>query len=150
MSIADGDLKEPRGRVAAFEDDFARWAGRAKRSLSIGAGAVEITNPTPKAYAAELVAMKMKVIVASSKVTGALKKETKGTYQSFSCKLPTRSAADLSRAWPNPEETWGASKSAPPLGQNGSVNSRGDRASAARAQIFSDLQYVGYVSASHR
>ena len=77
MSIADGDLVA-RGRVAAFEERLRSLGWSMGQNVHVDWRWAAGDPNRMKAYAAELVAMKMEVIVANSpQVTGVLAKETK-------------------------------------------------------------------------
>ena len=77
MSIADGDLVA-RGRVAAFEERLRSLGWSIGQNVRVDWRWAAGDPNRMKAYAAELVAMKMEVIVANSpQVTGVLLKETK-------------------------------------------------------------------------
>lgn len=148
MSIAEGD-PEALARVAAFEGGLRSIGWSSGRNLRVewrwGAG-----DPNRiKVYAAELVAMKMEVIVANSpQVTGVLLKETKDIPIVFvQVADPVGSGFVASLAKPGGNVT-GFASFEPELGGKWLEILKEIAPRVTRVQIMLDSQFVGYVALS--
>jgi ABC-type uncharacterized transport system substrate-binding protein len=148
MSIADGDLVA-RGRVAAFEEGLRSLGWSIGQNVHVDWRWAAGDPNRMKAYAAELVAMKMEVIVANSpQVTGVLLKETKDIPIVFvQVADPLGSGFVASLAKPGGNVTGFASFD-PQLGGKWLEILKEIAPRVTRAQILLDSQYVGYVALS--
>jgi putative ABC transport system substrate-binding protein len=146
MSIAEDD-PQGRARVEVFEETL-RSAGRAPgRNLRIDWRWAAGDPNRIKAYAAELVAMKMDVIVANSpQVTEALLKETQDIPIVFvQVADPVGSGFVASLATPGGNVT-GFSSFEPELGGKWLEVLKEIAPRVTRMQIILDAQFVGYVA----
>jgi putative ABC transport system substrate-binding protein len=148
MSIAEGD-PEARGRVAAFEEGLRSSGWSSGRTLRVEWRWAAGDPNRMKAYAAELVAMKMEVIVANSpQVTGVLLKETQDIPIVFvQVADPVGSGFVASLAKPGGNVT-GFASFEPQLGGKWMEILKEIAPRVTRIQIILDPQFSGYVAFS--
>jgi putative tryptophan/tyrosine transport system substrate-binding protein len=149
MSIAEAD-PEGRARVAAFEEGLRSLGWSSGLNLRIAWRWSAGDPDRMQAYAAELVAMKMEVILANGpQVTEALLKETQDIPIVFVQVVdPLGSGFVASLAKPGRNVT-GFASFEPELGSKwlDILNQIAPR--VTRIQIILDPQFVGYVALSH-
>jgi putative tryptophan/tyrosine transport system substrate-binding protein len=149
MSIAEAD-PEGRARVAAFEEGLRSLGWSSGLNLRIAWRWSAGDPDRMQAYAAELVAMKMEVILANGpQVTEALLKETQDIPIVFvQVADPLGSGFVASLAKPGSNVT-GFASFEPELGSKWLDILKQIAPGVTRIQIILDPQFVGYVALSH-
>ncbi|MBO0756231.1 MAG: ABC transporter substrate-binding protein [Bradyrhizobiaceae bacterium] len=149
MSIAEAD-PEGRARVAAFEEGLRSLGWSSGRNLRIEWRWAAGDPNRMQAYAAELVAMKMEVILANGPhVTEALLKETRDIPIVFvQVADPRGSGFVASLAKPGGNVT-GFASFEPGLGSKWLDILKQIAPGVTRIQIILDPQFAGYVALSH-
>src|SRR5262245_59418583 len=148
MSIAEDD-PQARPRVAAFEEGLRSSGWRIGQDLRVDWRWSAGDRNRMQAYAAELVAMKMEVIVANSpQVTSELRKETQSIPIVFvQVADPVGSGFVASLAKPGGNIT-GLASFEPELGGKWLEILKQVAPRVARAQVILDPEFAGYVSLS--